>query len=416
MQRSRRAAALTVVLALAPVALAGCDDRQAVVSFVPPAAALAVTVTAPPDQARGVPISAEIDVRVAGGAVRGVRLVDSAGAAVPGALRPEGTTWVPGRPLAHGRTYTAVVTAVAGDGRTAEARTRFTTAPRPRAPEQGSGLYLFDGNTYGVAMPVVAEFLPGVPVRDRAAVQRRLFVTSTPAQPGVWHWVADGTQAFYRPQTYWRPGTKLSVRLALAGLRLSTGRYAATDRRAAVTIGRALSMDVDNRTKRMTVRRGEEVLRTIPVSLGKPSTPSSSGVLVVMEKKASTIFDTTNELPPGEAYRSRIAFAQRLTWGGEFIHAAPWSVGDQGYRNVSHGCVNIAPDQAAWLFGQTLVGDPVTVRGTERKVTDGNGWTAWTYSWERFVKGSALPLPPELRGTVRTDDPTRSARTITSRL
>ncbi|GGK16080.1 hypothetical protein GCM10010124_05870 [Pilimelia terevasa] len=418
---SRSHAGVVLLAAVAPLALAGCDSvgrsAELAASPSPSLPPLTVAVTAPVARATGVPVSAEIGAKVAGGTVRSVRLVDDKGTVVPGALRPEGPTWVPGAPLAYGREYTAVVTAAADDGRTAQARTTFTTAARrPDAPEQGSGLYLFNGNTYGVAMPVAVEFIPGVPQRDRAAVQRRLFVTSTPAQPGVWHWVGDGSQVFYRPPTYWRPGTKLAVRLGLAGMRLSNGRYAAVDRRATVTIGRKLEMAVDNRTKRMTVRRAGKVVRTMPVSLGKSSTPSSSGTLVVMEKLASTIFDTTDELPPGEAYRTRIAFAQRLTWGGEFIHSAPWSVGDQGYRNVSHGCVNVGPDNASWLFGQTLVGDPVTVRGTERRIGHGNGWTPWNLTWREYVRASALPVPAALRNADRKVEPRNSVHSVDSRM
>jgi lipoprotein-anchoring transpeptidase ErfK/SrfK len=142
----------------------------------------------------------------------------------------------------------------------------------------------------------------------------------------------------------------------------------------------------------MTVRFGATKLRTMPVSLGKPSTPSSSGHLVIMDKQVSTIFDTRGEDADG-GYVTRIAYAQRITWGGEFMHSAPWSVGDQGRRNVSHGCVNLSAANARWLFGLTQVGDPVIVRGTERKVDPGNGWTAWDLTWPEFVAGSALPHP-----------------------
>ncbi|GGK06435.1 hypothetical protein GCM10010123_40320 [Pilimelia anulata] len=416
-RRSRTSAGALLV---ATLLLSGCREGGGTgVAFTPPSPSvepLAVVVTAPAARAVDVPISAEIGTRVVGGTVRSVRMTDDTGRVVAGALRPEGGTWVPGAPLAYGRTYTATVTAAAGDGRTATARTTFSTAKRAGGQELGSGLYLFSGNTYGVAMPVVAEFIPGVPQRDRAAVQRRLFVTSAPAQPGVWHWVADGSQAFYRPPAYWRPGTTLSVRLGLAGMKLSNGRYGTVDRRATVRIGRKLELAVDNRTKKLSVRRDGRVVRTMAVSLGKPSTPSSSGTLVVMEKAASTIFDTMDELPAGEGYRTRIQYAQRLTWGGEFIHSAPWSVGDQGYRNVSHGCVNLAPGNAAWLFGQTLVGDPVAVRGTERKITDGNGWTAWDQPWARYVRGSALPIPDTLRKADRKDDSRDSIRPVSPRL
>jgi lipoprotein-anchoring transpeptidase ErfK/SrfK len=155
-------------------------------------------------------------------------------------------------------------------------------------------------------------------------------------------------------------------------------------------------MTVDNRSKKMTVKRNGKVLRTIPISLGKRSTPSSSGTMIVMEKLRETVFDTFDELGPKEGYRVDIEYAQRLTWGGEFIHSAPWSVGDQGRRNVSHGCVNLSPGNAIWLYRQTMIGDPVTVRGTERRLVNGNGWTPWTYTWAQFIKGSALPVPPAL--------------------
>jgi hypothetical protein len=91
-----------------------------------------------------------------------------------------------------------------------------------------------------------------------------------------------------------------------------------------------------------------------------------------------------------------IHYAMRLTWGGEFVHAAPWSVSDQGHRNVSHGCVNMSWDNAVWLFERAHQGDPVIVRGTEVRAVHGNGWTAWNLPWSTFIKGSALPVPPEL--------------------
>ena len=230
----------------------------------------------------------------------------------------------------------------------------------------------------------------------RAEVQKRMFVTTDPPQPGVWHWVGDGRQAFYRPPEYWQPGTTLDVRIALDGHPTGDGLYGDQDRSATVTIGRRLEMEVYNASKEMSVYRDGELLRSIPVSLGKPSTPSSYGTMVVMSKERETVFDTFDELGPEEGYRVDIEYAMRLTWGGEYIHAAPWSVADQGVRNVSHGCVNMSMENAAWLFEHALIGDPVVVKGTERALAHGNGWTAWNLSWEEFVQGSALPVPAEL--------------------
>jgi len=82
---------------------------------------------------------------------------------------------------------------------------------------------------------------------------------------------------------------------------------------------------------------------------------------------------------------------QRLTWSGQFIHAAPWSEGKQGRENVSHGCVNVSEAMGGWLFDQTRIGDVITVKNTEEKLENGNGWTDWNMSWEQYVKGSAIP-------------------------
>ncbi|WP_240670438.1 L,D-transpeptidase [Actinoplanes solisilvae] len=354
---------------------------------------LAVT---PASGKTGVPVSAEIGLKVAGAKVTTVTLKDSAGATVAGTLREDGSAWVPSKPLKTKQKYVASVVATGENGETKTAATTFTTMGAP-GRKTGTGLYLFDDRTYGVAMPVVVEFSPGIKKADRAAVQRRLFVTTTPAQPGVWSWTDNGTQAFYRGPEFWQPGTTLKVRVAVGGLPTGGGRYGDRDRSATSKIGRKFEMKVDNATKKMTVVQDGKTIKTMPVSLGKKSTPSSSGVMVVMEKMADTVFDTRAELGPVNGYRTEIQFAQRLTWSGQYIHSAPWSVGSQGRRNVSHGCVNVAPGNARWLFDKTLIGDPVTVKGTEDKLAYGNGWTPWDKTWAEYIKGSALPVPDSLK-------------------
>ncbi len=228
--------------------------------------------------------------------------------------------------------------------------------------ETGTALYLFDGQTVGVAMPVVIQFDTDVPEEARAGVQRRLFVTTNPPQPGVWHW-ARGDQVWYRAPTYWQPGTTISVRAALAGVPMGNGSYGDSDRSATATVGNKVFMQIDNATKHMQVYVDDQLVRTSPVSLGKPSTPSSSGFMVVMTKEPTRTFDTRGE--PNGGYVVDVNWAMRMTWGGEFIHAAPWSVGDQGHRNVSHGCVNMSDAESRWLFDTAHVGDPIIVKGTE---------------------------------------------------
>jgi lipoprotein-anchoring transpeptidase ErfK/SrfK len=404
---SRRLVAMVAAVVAVPLALTACGGGgskpkpQTVAVVENPGAAASsapvepasLTVT-PASGKKDVPISAEIGLKVSGGTVTDVTLKDSKGKTVAGALRDDGSSWVPSKPLVSKQGYEATVTAQNSAGQPTTATTRFTTRGTP-GRHIGTGLYLFDGKTYGVAMPVVAEFNPGIKKADRAAVQKRMFVKTDPPQPGTWSWTSSGTQAYYRAPEYWTSGTKLTVRLALDGLATGGGRYGDQDRSATATIGRSFVMKVDNKSKKMTVLQDGKSIKSMPVSLGKPSTPSSSGTMVIMDKATSTVFDTT-DTDGASGYKETIEFAQRLTWSGQFIHSAPWSVGSQGHRNVSHGCVNLSPSNARWLFGKTMIGDPITVTGTGDKLVYGNGWTPWNVSWKEFVKGSALPVPADL--------------------
>lgn len=412
MSRGTRGLVKAAVLAvLAPLALTACGGGGDTPRFVDgttagPAASAGASPSAgaeesaaagafsfsitPAANAKNLPVSSEIGVKLEGGEVTAVTLTEAGGAKVAGSMRDDGSAWVPNSPLKYGKTYTATVTA-SRDGGTATQTTTFTTMSEP-GNRVGTGLYLFDDRTYGVAMPVVVEFHPGIAKKDRAGVQKRMFVSTDPPQPGAWHWVSNGTQAYYRAPEYWQPGTKITARIALGGHPMGKGRYGDTDRKATAKIGERFEMKVDNKTKKMTVLKDGKVVKTLPVSLGKKATPSVSGTMVVMEKKEQTVFDTTDDPNPADRYRVDIAFAQRLTWSGQYIHAAPWSVAQQGRTNVSHGCVNVSTDNARWLFGQSKIGDPVTVTGTEEKLGPGDGWTAWNMSWKEFIKGSALPV------------------------
>ncbi|MFK3980036.1 Ig-like domain-containing protein [Micromonospora sp. NPDC050397] len=403
---TRAWATIAALIVVAPMALGGCGaggdgpefvsaTGQATASPTPPAEPLALAI-APAAGAEKQPVSTEIGTTVSGGTITEVA-VTSGGAKVPGSLREDGTSWVPDAPLKYAKKYDATVTATGPSGQVETKTTSFTTMAKPRG-QIGSGLYLFDDKVYGVAMPVVVEFSPGIPQKDRAAVQKRMFVRTDPPQPGAWHWVANGTQAYYRAPEFWQPETKLTVRIALEGIPLSNGKYGNVDRKASTRIGSRFEMKIDNENKQMTVFENEKLVRTMPVSLGKKATPSSSGTMVVMEKKESTVFDTMDDPNPANRYVTDIDFAQRLTWGGEYIHAAPWSVEQQGRSNVSHGCVNLSTPNARWLFEKTKVGDPVTVKGTERRLESGNGWTAWDMTWEEFIKGSALPVSATTAG------------------
>ncbi|MBF9134885.1 L,D-transpeptidase family protein, partial [Plantactinospora sp. S1510] len=387
----RRRAVLLVMLLLTavPLVLAGCTGNPIERASRPAPAPPRLAITPAPDS-KDLPTSVEIGTTVTGGKVTEVVVTDPNGVRVDGALRPDGSAWMPGKALANKQVYTAQVTAKNDAGKTVTQKTSFTTMDKP-AKRTVTNLNLQSNQTYGVAMPITVAFDSDVPKDARAGIQRRLLVNTDPPQPGVWAWEESGRQVSYRAPDFWRPGTTISVRAALDGVPMGGGSFGDTDRTGTAKIGNhRLFLEIDNATKQMSVFKDDNLVRKIPVSLGKSSTPTSSGKMVIMEKHTTTVFDTTGSPDP---YVVTVQNAQRLTWGGEFIHAAPWSVYAQGEANTSHGCTNVSDDAAAWLMDTTQIGDLVTIKGTEVTLDQGNGWTAWNVGWDQFVKGSALPVP-----------------------
>ncbi|WP_250000859.1 Ig-like domain-containing protein [Actinoplanes sp. M2I2] len=317
-----------------------------------------------------------------------VKVTGSDGKEIEGTVDKDAGTFTPAKALPWGSKITVTVTGPEADGKTNTATSSFTTMAKPAKLIRVSS-FLGDGDQVGVGMPLIVRFGRSVPESYRDDVERRMKVTATPAQEGTWHWTSP-TEVHYRTKTYWKPNSKVFYKVALAGVPMGNGYYGRSDLTVDLKIARSFVMTVSNKTKQMIVKQNGKVIKTIPVSLGKKSTPSSSGTMVVIEKKKHTIFDTTDELPEGEGYKTPIDFAQRITWSGQFIHAAPWSEGKQGRTNVSHGCVNVSEKMGAWLFDRTLMGDPITVTGTEEKLKNGNGWTDWNMSWAEYKKGSYL--------------------------
>jgi lipoprotein-anchoring transpeptidase ErfK/SrfK len=347
------------------------------------------TVTSPAADAKDVPASTAIAFDLENATNPTVELKSASGKTVEGKLEEDGKSWLPDGALEYGTAYTVTINATGSDGKPTSNTSTFTTMAKPTKVVRVTS-FLGDGQVVGVGMPVIVRFGRAVPQGFRDDVQARLFVTSTPAQEGIWHWTSP-TEVHFRPKTYWTAGTKISYKLQTGGLPMGDGYYGRADVNVDVKIGPSFIMTVDNKTKQMIVKKDGKVIKTIPVSLGKKSTPSASGTMVVIEKQRKTIFDTMDDPNPANRYRTPIDFAQRLTWSGQFIHAAPWSEGKQGRENVSHGCVNVSEAMGAWLFDQTRIGDVITVKNTEEKLENGNGWTDWNMSWDQYVKGSAIP-------------------------
>ena len=401
----RYAAALTAVAALA---LAGCTNTPATATSpttgaasTPGAAANTTTSPAPeveltPNVTDANPVTVDTIVSVAakGGTITNVEMSyadPKAGAVqVEGSLAPDGSTWTAQSLLEPGMKYSLKMVGRNADGRETTRQSAFTTQKLSKKQEIFPTMTA-NGATVGVAMPVIIRF--DVPVSDKAAFEKKMSVTSEPAQTGSWAWYGS-SEAHWRPEKYWTPGTKVSVKVDINGVAAGNGTYGQKSITGGFTVGSATILKADLAKHQMTVEVGGQVARTIPITGGKAGWVSRSGTKVIMEKFAELKMDATTvglEKDDPEYYSiPDVKYAMRETWSGEFIHAAPWSVGSQGRANVSHGCIGMSTSNAQWLYNEVKVGDPLVVSGTNRGLERGNGWTDWNISFEEFKSFSAL--------------------------
>lgn len=204
-----------------------------------------------------------------------------------------------------------------------------------------------NGAVVGVAHPVVVTFT--APVTDRRAVERTIRVTSPTNMTGHFQWV-DSNTVQWIPDHYWPTHTRVSV-----GVQELTEGFETGDELLGVASISAHTF---------TVSRNGEVLRTMPASMGKPSRPTPIGNFTALSKERTVVMDSRTigiPLNSSDGYMITASYAVRVTWSGVYVHSAPWSVNSQGYANVSHGCINLSPDNAAWYFNTVNVGDPIEV-------------------------------------------------------
>ncbi|MDD4868446.1 MAG: L,D-transpeptidase [Mycobacterium sp.] len=204
-----------------------------------------------------------------------------------------------------------------------------------------------DGAVVGVAHPIVVRF--AAPVGDRAAAQRAIRVTAPAHVPGRFEWLENNLVQWV-PDRYWPAHSHVSVAVQA----LTSG----------FDVGDAVHAVASISAHTFTVSRNGEVLRTMPASMGKPSRPTPIGHFTALEKQRTVVMDSRTigiPLSSPEGYKITAQYAVRVTWSGVYVHSAPWSVNSQGYANVSHGCINLSPDNAAWYFNTVNVGDPIDV-------------------------------------------------------
>lgn len=383
--------ASTVAGVVAVALLAGCDlasgDTTARSATADEPVPLRVETSYA--RSRGVPVDHVLRVRAVSGALRSVTVRSSAGP-LRGRLR--GGTWRATGRLEPGTTYTVTSVGQRGDGATRRRTTRFRTVDLSLDQQTYAAIAPLDGETVGVGMPVIVTF--DVPVSDRAVFERHMAVTSTPRQRGSWHWIS-GQEVHWRPATYWQAGTDVTVDLDINSLPAGNGIYGQESRSIDFHVGDSVVSKVNAATHRMQTFVNGSLARTMDITTGKPGFTTRSGVKVVIEKfaekrMASETIGIADEDDPEFYDIEDVKWAMRVTYSGEFLHAAPWSVGSQGHANVSHGCTGMSPADAAWLYSITRRGDVVEYTGTDRPMTLTNGFGDWNLSFADYREGSAL--------------------------
>jgi lipoprotein-anchoring transpeptidase ErfK/SrfK len=395
----RRVAGVAAVAVLALVA-AGCSGGGHGTGQVSPAARVSaagngggaggstrtgsvaprVTIT-PGNGAKQADPSSGITVTASGGKLTHVT-VRTSGDAVTGSLSRGGTVWRSQWALAVSQAYTVTATAT-GKGGTVTATSAFRTL----TPGQTFTTEIVEGyhQAYGVGMPIILYFSQRI--TDKAAVERALQVTTTVPVVGSWYWDDPCNMAptcvYFRPRDYWPSGTTVSFTAHLDGVQGAPGVYGAHTLTQTFTVGASVIAIGNTATHRTQIYYNGKLRYDWPISSGRPGDATPNGSYLTIEK-ANPVQMT------GPGYSLSVPWSVRFTFSGDYYHDAYWSVGEQGFENVSHGCVNLSPADAETYYNLAVPGDPITIVGSPKGGAWGNGWTQWFLSWTQYLAGSAL--------------------------
>lgn len=392
------AAAATTIGGSAPssastrsIATTGREEKASV-----PAAPVRLGVT-PASGATTVSPASPVVVTVENGALRSVA-VTTGGTKVDGSVQADGT-WQSAGNLAYGKTYKVVATATDGSGAATVKVSSFTTVKPQRLIETTfranamSGLK--KGQSYGAGQPVIIAFSRAV---NKAAAEKAIEITTSPAVEGKFYW-ADGRTVHWRPAKYWTGGTAITVNVNLFGVKLGSGVYGEKNASTHFTIGRQLIAITDYKAHLTKVYIDGKLVRTMKCSLGKGGSTTGAngqhisywttgGPHVVLSKErvhsmSSASYGITDPNDPNYYAPEDIEYCTRITYSGEFLHAAPWNH-SLGRANLSHGCVNLSVSDAKWVYANFLIGDVVDIRRSPRKVQIGNGLGDWAVPFDKY--------------------------------
>jgi lipoprotein-anchoring transpeptidase ErfK/SrfK len=385
-RRYRRLAAVAICCA-AGLAATACSGGGTGSGGTPGApAGLQVSIT-PANGSSNAATGQGITVTAAKGKLSSVT-VTTGGDQVTGTMNAARTAWHSTWALDVSQSYTvtakAAGTNAAGtSGKTVTRTSEFKTL----SPSQTftSEIYEGAGQTYGVGMPIILYF--NHQITDKAAVERSLQLTTSKPVVGSWYWDDPCNMAtvclYFRPRSYWPADTTVSLTAHLNGVEGAPGVYGYHTLTQSFTIGSSLIVVASTTTHFMDLYQNGKLIDKWPISTGRPGDNTPNGTYLTIDKGNPVDMK-------GPGYNLEVPWSVRFTWSGDYLHDAYWSTGEQGFTNVSHGCVNMAPADAEVYYKMEIPGDPVTVTGSPKAGIWDNGWTMWFLPWSKYLQGSAL--------------------------
>jgi lipoprotein-anchoring transpeptidase ErfK/SrfK len=360
----------------------------------------------------GVALNAPVTVSTTLGTLQAVRVTSTAGS-LTGALNAAGTEWVAHSALAPTSTYTVAVTAIGSGGATAQKRASFSTLTP--AAQVTATVWPTTGLQVGVGQPIVVTFDHDIgTAAAQAAVVSHFTVAMSKPVPGGWYWFSPH-EVHFRPETYWPAGEQVQVTGNLNGWNAGAGLWGAGVVTDAFSVGDARIAYANLLTDEMTVTLNGATLAAYPISGGRTQYPTMDGIHVVLDKEtvvhmvSSTVGIPVNS-PNG--YDEYVYDDVHISDSGEYVHAAPWSVGSQGVTNVSHGCINVSPSNALAFYNFSEVGDLVVVTGSPRPPAVGDhGVMDWDTPWNQWMPGRVVRLAATAPATTTTVATTSLATT-----
>lgn len=341
----------------------------------------------PADAATDVRLDAPVTIASSDGILASASVTDDTGNQVTGSRSADGRVWTASGSLAPSHTYTIQAVAAVSDGTTTW-RSTFTTV---RVIALAVTVIPADGDVVGVGMPLILRFNHPVRETEQVAFLDHLSVTASQPLRGAWHWWSL-QEVRYRPETFWPAGAVITLTADLRGADAGAGVWGASQIRTRFTIGEKHVTLIDTAAHTMSVSVGDHVQYTWPASMGKAGFETIGGTLWVRYKAQKLRFKSCGTFGgaacvPGTAnfYDQDVFWDTAVSTDGYFVHAAPWSVASQGHANVSHGCINLSPQNAQTFFEISRPGDVVQVTNSLKTADESDGEGDWQIPFAQYA-------------------------------